>query len=507
MRIPLNRDGQEPLYRQIQVFLQREIQSGSLEPETRLPASRHLASQLGVSRVTITNAYAELEADGLVYTRPGSGTYVAYPLASPPKPASKTDAQEWPLWQQALLSASWQPERREFERSLERTGCSGLISFAPGFGAEELFPADEFRKTLNDVLRRRGPSAFAYGNRAGYPPLRETVAHILSAQGIPTSSEQVLITSGSQQALALLAQVLLGPGDVVLMESPSYIGAIDLFRSLDVRLLGMPMDEDGLIVEEVEKALKQYSPRLIYTIPTFHNPTGICLSGMRRRQLIELANRFDVPLIEDDCFGDLRYEGRALPALKALDRKGNVIYVNTFSKMLMPGLRVGYLVASGPIYDQLLACKYATDLATCSPMQLALEAYISVGRYQTNLRKICRVYHRRRDSMLEALSQYMPEEVRWQTPQGGLCLWLQLPQTWDGTELHHFALEQGVVFAPGAMYFPVERQRAFLRLNFAVHPSERADEGLRRLRSAMDEYTQHLDQRRRTGRSERQVTV
>jgi GntR family transcriptional regulator/MocR family aminotransferase len=507
MRIPLNRDGQEPLYRQIQDFLQHEIRSGALEPETKLPASRHLASQLGVSRVTITNAYAELEADGLVYTRPGSGTYVAYPLASPPKPTSTTDVWEWPLWQQALLSTAWQPERREFERSLEKSSRPDLISFAPGYGAEDLFPADEFRKTLNDVLRRQGPSAFAYGNRAGYPPLRETVAHILSAQGIPTSTDEVLITSGSQQALALVAQVLLRPGDVVLMESPSYIGAIDLFHSLDVRLLGMPMDEEGLLVEEVEKALNQYNPRLIYTIPTFHNPTGICLGGMRRRQLIDLANQFDVPLLEDDCFGDLRYEGRALPALKALDRKSNVIYVNTFSKMLMPGLRVGYLVASGPIYDQLLACKYATDLATCSPMQLALEAYISVGRYQANLRKICRVYHRRRDSMLEALARLMPEGVHWQTPQGGLCLWIQLPQSWDATDLHHFALEQGVVYAPGAMYFPVERQRAFLRLNFAVHPPQLAEEGLRRLRSAMDQYIQHLDQRRKTERPERHVTV
>jgi GntR family transcriptional regulator/MocR family aminotransferase len=507
MRIPLNRDGQAPLYRQVQAFLQLEIQSGALEPETKLPASRHLASQLGVSRVTITNAYAELEADGLVYTRPGSGTYVAYPLATPPKTTSSTDAREWPLWQQALLSASWQPERREFERSLEKTDGSDLLSFAPGFGAEDLFPADEFRKTLNDVLRHQGTSAFAYGNRAGYPPLRETVAHILSAQGIPTSSGEVLITSGSQQALALLAQVLLRPGDVVLMESPSYIGAIDLFRSLDVRLLGMPMDEQGLIVDEVERALNQYNPRLIYTIPTFHNPTGICLSGMRRRQLIDLANRFDVPLIEDDCFGDLRYEGRALPALKALDRKGNVIYVNTFSKMLMPGLRVGYLVASGPIYDQLLACKYATDLATCSPMQLALEAYISVGRYQANLRKICRVYHRRRDAMLEALARSMPQGVDWKTPQGGLCLWLQLPPAWDSTELHPFALRQGVVFAPGAMYFPVERQRAYLRLNFAVHIPERAEVGIQRLRSAMDQYEQHLDQQRKTSRAERQVTV
>jgi GntR family transcriptional regulator/MocR family aminotransferase len=487
MRIPLDRDSPVPLYRQIQQFLGKQIQSGTLPPETRLPASRKLATSLGVNRITVSNAYAELEAEGLVYRRQGSGTFVASPLAA--LPASKGDSictGDWPLWQQELLSRTWLPAQRELDGLRESVSRPDPISFAGGLGDSEMFPADDFRKALQEVLRRDGTEALGYGDRAGYPPLRAKIAHVLTSQGIPTHPDHVLITSGSQQALALVAQLLLRPGDVVLVESPTYFGAIDLFRSLDVRLLGVPLDEQGMQVEQVEDALRSGRSRLIYTIPTFQNPTGVCMSGQRRRQLVALADRYNVPILEDDFVGDLRYEGRALPALKALDPGGRVIYTSTFSKMLMPGLRVGFLVASGPVYERLLACKRVTDLATSDLLQRALEAYITVGRYQAHLRRACQMYRRRRDAMLDALGRYLPAGAKCLPPQGGLFVWLQLPAGLSAIKLYPVAAEEGVTFAPGSLFFPAERAQPYLRLNFTEHPADVIGEGMRRLGRAVE---------------------
>lgn len=487
MWIPLDRDNPLPLYQQIQHFLREQIQSGALLPETRLPASRELSADLGVSRVTVTSAYAELEADGLVYSRSGSGTFVAPPLVGLSEPSGDhLSNDDWPMWQQELLNRTWFSPRWESDQFKGAAVCPDQISFGEGVGATELFPVDDFRKVLQMVLRRDGSKALDYGDLAGYPPLRATIAQILTGQGIPTHPDHVLVTSGSHQALVTVAWLLLRPGDVVLIESPTYAGALDLFRAMNVRLLGIPVDEQGMRVEMVEDALRTARPRLIYTIPTFHNPTGVCLDGARRRHLTALASRYNVPILEDDFAGDLRYEGRVRPALKTLDPGGYVIYVSTFSKVLMPTLRVGFLVASGPVYEQLLAYKRFSDLATSNLMQRALEAYITVGRYQAHLRRARQVCRRRRDAMLAALTRHAPAGTRWITPQGGLFLWLQLPDGLSANELYPTAIEEGVSFAPGSLFFPGQREQSYLRLNLVSHPPDLIEAGIERLSVAIE---------------------
>ena len=489
MRIPLNRNSSVPLYRQIYSFLKRQIRSGKLAPETKLPASRALASSLGVSRITVCNAYAELEAEGLVYARAGSGTYIAHSQDSYLERTAEFSAtRDWPMWQQELLSRTWEPVHNEMDELITSVDHPDLISFSAGLGAKELFPIDEFGRTMRRVFRRDGSAAMEYGDPAGYPPLRETIAQILTSQGVPTGAEEVLVTSGSMQAIALVAYLTLRPGDVVLVESPTYSMTIDLFRSMGARILGVPVDSQGMVVEQLETALQASQPRLIYTIPTFHNPTGTCMSGQRRRMLIALADRYNVPILEDDFAGDLRYESRAQPALKALDPGGQVIYISTFSKMLMPALRVGSLVASGPVLGRLLALKRTMDLATSNLMQRALEAYITVGRYQAHLRRACRFYRRRRDVMLDALERFMPTGVQWRKPNGGLFLWLQLPEGCSADELFLQSSKEGVVFAPGSFFFPGQRVKHFLRLNFTIQTSERTLEGIERLGRAIGAY-------------------
>lgn len=488
MRIPLDQDSPSPLYRQIQEFLRDRIRSGALVSGMRLPSSRELAASLGISRITVMNAYAELESEGLLFSEPGSGTYVASPLVSPPTSGDMVAGDDdWPLWQRELLDQTW-AHSQQLDYLPEALSHPGMISFAGGMGASDLFPADDFRKALQTVLRRDGEEALGYGDHTGYYPLRTTIAHILTNQGIPTYPDEVLITSGSQQAIALAAYLLLRSGDPVAVESPTYIGAIDLFRSMGVRLLGVPIDEHGMRTDKLEELLKANQPRLIYTIPTFHNPTGICMSGRRRRQLITLADRYNIPILEDDFVSELRYEGRDQPALKTLDPGGRVIYLRTFSKILMPGLRVGFLVASGPVYGHLVARKHVIDLATSNLVQRALEAFITVGRYQAHLRRICRLYRGRRDAMLDALSRYMPADVQWVSPRGGLFIWLKLPDGVSADELCPVAVQEGVSFAPGSRCFVGGQSQSYVRLNFVDSTSEHIEGGIQRLQRALECY-------------------
>ena len=485
MRIPLDRHSAIPLYQQIKTYLQQGILSGSLATDTRLPASRQLAHDLGVNRITIENAYAELEADGLVFSKLGSGTYVLPPGPLLPLPKKSVGA-PWPLWQQSLLAQTRTTRSRLPNRAQEAAGRLPVISFASGVGDANLFPAEDFRKVLQTVMRRDGIAALDYGERNGHAPLRESIAHILASQGVQTHPENILITAGSQQALSLVAQLLLKPGDTILVESPTYAGALDLFRALDFQVVGIPVDSQGMQVEGLEKLLQQHHPKLIYTIPNFHNPTGTCLNGSRRRELIVLSDRYNVPILEDDFVGDLRYEGRTQPTLKALDPGGRVIYVSTFSKMLMPGLRVGFLAAEGPVYDCLVNFKRVNDLATSTLVQRALEAYLTVGRYQAHLRRSCQIFRRRRDVMLAAIQRYLPSQVRFNPPQGGLFIWLQLPESLTADELLPLAWEEGVDFATGNTFFPngVEGMNN-LRLNFVAQAPAEIEEGVKRLGKAM----------------------
>jgi GntR family transcriptional regulator / MocR family aminotransferase len=483
MRIPLDRQSVTPLYQQIKDYLQQGILSGSLAPDTRLPASRQLAQDLGVNRITVENAYADLEAEGLILSKLGSGTYVLTPDSLLPLPKNDTDT-PWPLWQQSLLAH--ENTTRSKQPKIKRTPHSQPISFASGIGDANMFPAEDFRKVLQAVMRRDGFGALDYGERNGYGPLRESITHILASQGLQTRPDNILITAGSQQALSLVSQLLLNPGDVVFVESPTYAGALDLFRALGYQVVGIPVDEQGMQLDGLEKLLQQYHPKLIYTIPNFHNPTGTCLNSARRRQLLILADRYNVPILEDDFVGDLRYEGRTQPALKALDPGGRVIYVSTFSKMLMPGLRVGFLVAEGPVYDSLVDFKRVNELATSNLIQHALEAYVTVGRYQAHLHRSCQIFRKRRDVMVSSIQHYLPASVHFDVPQGGLFIWLSLAEGLSSEQLLPLAWEEGVDFAVGSPFFPEEIASSnWLRLNFVAQAPNDIEEGIKRLGKAI----------------------
>jgi GntR family transcriptional regulator/MocR family aminotransferase len=486
MRIPLDHGSGIPLYQQIENFLRQGIVAGSLAAGTRLPAVRQLAGALQVNRITIESAYARLEADGLIAGRQGSGTYV---LAGGPRVALRDDSDKevWPLWQQGPLARV----RRENFNDLEKLTDSHPqpINFGGGIGDPHFLSFKDFGQSIQKIIRRQGVNGCTYGDPRGFAPLRATISQILASQGLQTTPDRILITTGSQQAIMLTAQLLLRPGDVVITENPTYSGALDIFRSLDVAPVGISLDDDGMQVDRLEDLLRQHHPKLLYTIPNFQNPTGVSMSTQRRRQLLDLAGRYNVPILEDDYVGDLRYEGCARPALKALDRNGMVIYVSTFSKMLMPDLRIGFLVADGPVYDALLKRKCLNDLATSNLLQRSLDDYLSVGRYQAHLRRSCRIYRKRRDVMLRAIESYLPQEVRFTPPKGGFYVWLQLPPGIETDELFRRSCCEGVGYALGDQS-AVDGQlpEVCLRLNFAYQPEAEIEEGVRRLGRVLDSF-------------------
>lgn len=481
MRIPIDRGSRVPVYRQIACRLRQDIESGALPARTRLPATRALAEELGVSRITVVTAYAELEDRGLVAASEGSGTYVAAGAAEPGR-AGPAAEPSWPLWQRELGPTP--PPAGP-----ETAAPPGTLAFS-GAGDPRLYPVAALARTIREVLHSDGPAALEYGgDPAGYRPLRETIVEVLASQGLRTSGAQVLVTTGSQQGLALAAQVLLRPGDAVVVEEPTYNLALDLFRAGGQRIVPVPVDRAGMQVDRLEPLLQTHHPRLVYTVPNFQNPSGATLSGPRRTRLLALADRYNVPVVEDDYVGDLRYEGRSPPAVKALDTSGQVIYLGTFSKLLMPGVRVGYLVADGPVLDRLAEHKRVQDVMTAPLMQRVLHRYVTVGRYQAHLRRTTRHYRRRRDVLMAALRDQLPQ-VSAPTPAGGLFAWLTLPDGVSAAVLHEHARAVGVEVAPGGWFFadPAAGDR-HLRLNFVVLTPDEIVEGVRRLATALDRYS------------------
>ncbi len=481
MRIALKPDSTVPIYLQIKEHLQQQIEQGVLPPTTRLPSTRSLAEELEVSRITVVNAYAELAAEGWVQAHVGQGTFVS----DPRRQVERAIVSQPFTWQTTLLRPPGVSASSMLADMLHLSQHPDLISFAMGAPAVDLFPVRDFRRAINLVLRKDGAEALQYDGAPGYKPLRALIAQYLQARGIEAQAREVLITSGSQQGLDLAARVLTEPGECVITESPTYLGALDVFQSHGVRAIGVPVDEEGMRVDLLEGLISRHHPRLIYTIPTFHNPTGVTMSQSRRERLLALARQHRVFILEDGVCSELQYDGTPLPPLKALDRQGYVLYLNSFSKVLLPGIRVGYVVASGHVRERFVAAKQSADLFTSSLMQRALAEYLAAGHLDHHLVRVCQVYRARRDAMLEGLARHLPTDAHWSIPQGGLCLWVTLSSDISAVQLYLTAINYGVAFAVGSVFFPEQCPCASFRLNFTAHRPELIEEGLRRLGKAL----------------------
>jgi len=373
---------------------------------------------------------------------------------------------------------------------LKTAGSPDIISFAGGLPAPELFPVDLVSRSAREVLEADGPGALQYGLTEGYEPLRRWVAeHLAATTGLRVPPDQVLIVSGSQQGLDLAAKVLLDPGDLVLVENPCYLGALQAFAAYEARVVGVSCDQDGLEPDALRRALERAParPKFLYLVPQFQNPTGTSLAAARRAEVAALAAAFGVPIVEDDPYGRLRYDGAAQPALATLAGPAGWLYLGTASKILAPGLRVAWLVASDRgIHERLVSAKQATDLHTSSFTQRVVWDYVRrPGVLDEHLRHLRDVYRCRRDAMQGALARHLPEGGRWTRPEGGMFLWVELPDGIDATELFRTALRQKVAFVPGESFWVGEPRRNTLRLNFSNADEDNIEAGVGRLGAAV----------------------
>jgi len=381
-----------------------------------------------------------------------------------------------------------------------------VISFGGGLPAPEVFPVERFAEACHQVLAEHGAESLQYGAIEGYQPLREMIARNMARYGILSKAENVLITSGSQQALDLIGKLLINPGDSVLVEAPTYLGALQAFNVYGAQYVSVPVDEDGLVTGQLESRLRA-GPKFMYVLPNFQNPAGVTLSEGRRHELILLADQYGVPIIEDDPYGQLRYEGEHLAPLVVLDREnlrrdngfalGNVIYLSTFSKTLAPGLRLAWIVAPTDVIGKLLQLKQAADLHTSTFNQFVAYEVARDGLLDRHVKLIRQVYRERRDVMLQALKEFFPQEVTWTHPQGGLFLWVTMPQGTDGQELFQAALAEDVAFVPGDCFYANDSEEGcrHMRLNFSYSKPEQIREGVRRLSLALKRQLYHLHAR------------
>ncbi|HSL31494.1 MAG TPA: PLP-dependent aminotransferase family protein [Anaerolineales bacterium] len=379
---------------------------------------------------------------------------------------------------------------------LKLTEQPDIISFAGGLPAPEVFPVKEFRDACNYVLDHFGPQALQYSTTEGYLPLREMIARHTARYGVSVTPENIMITSGSQQALDFIGRLFLNRGDYIVVESPSYLGALQAWSAYGAQYIPVRADEHGMIVDDLEAALR-IGPKFIYVLPNFQNPSGSTLSLERRHQLIELADRYGVPIVEDDPYGQLRYEGEHIPSIVHLDSEyrgpngghysGNVIYLSTFSKLLAPGLRLAWVIAPPEVIRKLVMAKQGADLHTSSFNQYVAYQVGRGGFLDEHVKLIRATYKERRDVMFEMMEEMFPQGVTWSKPQGGMFLWGVLPEGMDATELLKRALEKKVAFVPGAAFHPRGGGENTLRINFSYSAPDTIREGVRRLASTLKE--------------------
>ncbi|VFR18000.1 Aromatic-amino-acid aminotransferase [plant metagenome] len=374
---------------------------------------------------------------------------------------------------------------------LKITERPDIISFAGGLPSPDGFPVDVVRAAYDKVLSTQGRSALQYGPTEGYGPLRAWVAEDLSRQGARVGPDNILILSGSQQGLDLLGKVLIDPGSKVLVETPSYLGALQSFSLYQPRYVSVPSDAGGLQPESLTPALAQ-GGRFLHALPNFQNPTGRTLDRQRRNALVEATARLNLPLVEDDPYGELRYAGEPQPGLLALGQEAgaNVIRMGSFSKVLAPGLRLGYLAAAPSLINKLVQAKQATDLHTATLTQMAVHEIVKDGFLAGHLPAVRELYRQQCTHMLDAMSQHFPQTVRWDTPEGGMFIWVTLPAHIDSTRLLEQAVARGVAFVPGAPFYAGDPQHNTLRLSFVTVSEARIREGVRILGELISAYPQ-----------------
>jgi GntR family transcriptional regulator/MocR family aminotransferase len=474
-----DRDHPEPLYRQLGAYLRALIEADRLPAGAKLPATRELAASLGLSRTTVSLVYDELIGAGLLTAHVGQGTFVAARAA---KAATVRLTAVQPATSRGFVWSGLLAQRARAlalpSRLLPVTSTPPRFDFRGGQVDCTTLPTGELRRAFTDAITSHLAELASDRDPRGWAPLRRAIARYLVARGIACDAGEVAVVNGAQQAIDLVARVLLDPGDTVVLEQPGYFGATLAFTAAQAHLVGVRVDEDGLRIDDLARVLRARRAKLVYATPASQSPTGAVLSAERRHALLALADEHQVPIFEDDYDSELRYEGAPIAALKTLDRAGQVIYAGTFSKVLLPGLRVGYVVAARPLLEKMVLARWNADVGTSMIPQAALATLLETGGLERHLRRMRKVYAARLAAMLATLDETMPEGTVWTRPRGGHGVWLTLPPGVDPAALAHDAGAAAIAYTRGDAFYADGRGTEHVHLSFAALTPDAIREGI-----------------------------
>ncbi len=460
--IKLNKNSPTPIYQQLGDGLRELITQGILKPESKLPPIRKMAESLKVNNVTVVNAYKYLENKKVVYSQAGSGTYVS------PIPLEEISA---PVFNKQITN---------FNHKLERNPRD-MINFANTAVPTDLFPVADFKKLFNDVLDRDGGKAFDYQDSQGYEALRNSICHYVATFGIKTTADKIQIISGSQQGLDIMSKVMLKAGDVLFVEKPTFYGAAASFLSRGGMVVEIPLLHDGLDMVIFESYLKLYKPKFIYLMTNYQTPTGISYSLQKKKDILELADQYDFYIIEEDNQSDFNYYDHKIIPLKALDYKNKVVYIKSFSKILMPGIRLGFMILPKKLHQSVLIAKHTSDIVTSSFIQRALDLYLQDNSFFTHTQNMKHFYKLRYEKMIGAIHCYLKDFVHMQFPDGGLSVWLTLKQKQNIEQLCNEFLQHKVIVIPGNLYCLTGEENNCIRLSFSNVGEEEIEEGIEKM--------------------------
>lgn len=469
-----DRHAKKAIYKQLAEYMEKGIADGTFPPDKPLPSERYLANTLQVNRSTVVSAYDELEAMGLIERNRGSGTTIS-------KDIWGITRKRIPSWNRYIEAGSFLPNLPVTQKIRKEAVDHKLINLATGELSEDLFPKSALREI---TATRSFIGSLGYDHPQGSEILRTTLAnHIKTSRGIDTNPSSILITSGAQQALHLIVQCLLKPGDAVAIEDPSYNFNLPIFKSAGLKIHYLPVHKDGINPDDLQDLYKKHRIKMIFLNPDFHNPTGSSLNIKKREAILDISSKLGIPVVEDDPYSLTAFSGEKRPTLKSLDTNGNVLYISSLSKIVASGLRIGWIIGPTSVIERLSDAKQQIDFGHSSFTQWIANDFLQSSNFNLHIEHLVKELERRRDTIVQSLHTYLKDEVTFYAPQGGIHIWCQvMMEDYNETQLLEESIQRGVIYVPGST---MGSQKGFVRFTYAREDTESIDEGIKRFAEAL----------------------
>jgi len=469
-----DRKAKKAIYKQLAEYIEKGIADGTFPPDKPLPSERYLASALNLNRSTVVHAYDELESMGLIERTRGSGTTISKDIWGITK-------KRIPSWNRYIEAGSFLPSQPVTQKIRKEAVEHKLINLASGELSEELFP----KRFLSEITSTRSfIGSLGYDHPQGNEILRTTIAkHVKKSRGIETNPSSILITSGAQQALHLIVQCLLKPGDAIAIEDPSYNYNLPIFKSVGIQIHYLPVDKDGINPEDLESLYKKHRIKMIFLNPYFQNPTGSLLNKKKKEAILDISSKLGIPVVEDDPYSLTAFSGDKISTLKSMDRNGNVLYISSLSKVVASGLRIGWIIGPTSVIERLSDAKQQIDFGHSSYTQWVANDFLESENFHIHIKKLIKELEKRRDKIIKSLESYLKDQVEYSIPQGGIHIWCKILKNHNETQLLEESIKRGIIYVPGST---LGSKDGFVRFTFAKEDEDSIDEGIKRFAEALN---------------------